>query len=161
MLKIWFENNDDYVLPIADKIKHKVSPWFNTYYKQEWANDPFVKEMVKGVDKSELFRGVVISPIFGSISVRDLSSGVKTLISIYCAGNPDGIIFNTRSCGNNCSYWLAEIGKRRDVEIAMSIFMREFPNEFEFICMNNGVTYHSYKDYVNCGNKLLCEGILP
>lgn len=37
-----------------------------------------IKEIVRGVDKSELEDLRVVSPILGDISVRDLLSGCKT-----------------------------------------------------------------------------------
>ncbi len=161
MLRIWFENKRYFKLPVQDRIFRDIDAWFDTCYDPKWSKDPLVREMVKAIDKSEIIDYNVISPILGSISVRNLSSGVKFLISVYCAGNPDNLIFSTTSCGDNCCYWISEISKRCDAEIATSIFHMDFQPDFTFKCMNNGKVYTTYEDYLLCASKIICEGVIP
>ena len=92
--------------------------WFVNSYEEEWLSDPFVGEMLRDIDKSE-YRGgsLIVSDVLGPISPRDLSGGVKTLISIY---EEPGLIFDATSCGENCAKWLLEIGKKKDVTINLN-----------------------------------------
>lgn len=96
--------------------------WFVNNYEPEWLSDPLVNEMLKDVDKSEYKGGELIySDVLGPISPRDLSGGVKTLISIFKEPTK---IFDATSCGNNCAKWLLEIGKREDVTVNLRYPMR-------------------------------------
>ena len=92
--------------------------WFVNSYIEEWLSDPLVGEMLRDVDKSE-YRGgsLIISDVLGPISPRELSGGVKTLISIY---KEPTLVFDATSCGENCAKWLLEIGKREDVTVNLN-----------------------------------------
>ena len=95
--------------------------WFNYNYDPAWLKDPFVQDMIKGVDNSTYVDGLVIdSPVFGPIPPERLSGGVKTLIMIY--EKPE-LVFNATSCGPNCAPWLLEIGKRKDVTVNLEYLM--------------------------------------
>ena len=55
--------------------------YFDNTFRDEWITDPFTVEMVRDVDRSEVISARAIdSPFLGSISVKELSGGVKTLI---------------------------------------------------------------------------------
>lgn len=95
--------------------------WFKYNYDPAWLKDPFVQDMIKGVDNSTYVDGLVIdSPVFGPIPPERLSGGVKTLIMIY--EKPE-LVFNATSCGPNCAPWLLEIGKRKDVTVNLEYLM--------------------------------------
>ena len=92
--------------------------WFVNNYEEKWFEDPLVVEMMKDIDKSEYRGGALIySDILGPISPRELSGGLKTLISIY---KEPSLIFDATSCGENCAKWLLKIGDRIDVTILLS-----------------------------------------
>ena len=58
--------------------------YFNHTYSQKWFEDPFVKEMIRAVDKSEVLSSHAIeSPVLGIIPTSKLSGGVKALILVY------------------------------------------------------------------------------
>ena len=58
--------------------------------------DPLTQEMIKSVDKSDVFGGKVIdSPYLGLIPPTGLSGGVKTLILIQ---NEPKTVFNSSTC---------------------------------------------------------------
>ena len=102
--------------------------WFKYNYRPEWLKDPFVQDMIKGVDNSTYIDGLVIdSPVLGPIPPERLSGGLKTLIMIY--EKPE-LIFNATSCGQNCAPWLLEIGKRKDVTVNLEYLMT-FSEPFE------------------------------
>ncbi|MCR5451520.1 MAG: DUF4869 domain-containing protein [Lachnospiraceae bacterium] len=95
--------------------------YFKFNYDLEWLEDDLVRKMIKDVDKSEYVGGELVhSDILGPISPRELSGGVQTLICIY--KNPDKV-FDATSCGPNCAQWLLEIGKRKDVTVALEYFL--------------------------------------
>ena len=74
MLKIWYYANIEYM---------KDAPsYFDNVYEDEWIEDSFVKEMIQDVDHCTVISSHVIdSPILGAITPRELSGGVKVLIS--------------------------------------------------------------------------------
>ena len=96
--------------------------WFKNNYELSWFEDDLVQEMIVDVDKSE-YRGgeLIYSSVIGPIPPERLSGGVKTLISIYMRSD---VVFDATSCGENCSKWLLEIGKRKDVLINLRYPMR-------------------------------------
>ena len=58
-------------------------------------------EMIRDIDKSEVISAHLIeSPVLGSISTKEISGGVKTLMLMAFDGS--GKIFNASSCGDNC-----------------------------------------------------------
>ena len=138
MLSIYFgEKEDIYYGP----------SWFVNSYEGEWLSDPFVGDMIKDVDKSE-YRGgeLIFSDLLGPIAPKDLSGGVKTLISIY--KNPD-MIFDATSCGDNCAKWLLKIGEKEDVTIVLQYLMHfEDYEPFKIRIENSGQIVSSGKEYV-------------
>ncbi len=162
MLKIWFYNDYwDLEESLRNRVVRNVSDWFDFNYEDSWLEDDNVKAMVKDVDLSELNGLNVISPVLGSISIRDLSAGVKTLISIYKNGNTDNLVFSTSSCGDNCVKWLQWIGEQMDVEVGFAVIHGPFVDPFRFICMNNGKEYSTYDMYRHCAYRIKLEGRMP
>ncbi|WP_080676446.1 DUF4869 domain-containing protein [Ruminococcus flavefaciens] len=73
MLKIVFGDTDN-------SIYHPPT-YFDNTYEDEWITYPRSVKMIKDIDKSDVAGARVIdSPVLGSISVKELSGGVKTLI---------------------------------------------------------------------------------
>lgn len=119
--------------------------WFKYNYRPEWLKDPFVREMIKGVDNSTYIDGLVIdSPVLGPIPPERLSGGLKTLIMIY--EKPE-LVFNATSCGENCAPWLLEIGKRKDVTVNLEYLMT-FPESFRIRVENEDRIVTDPKDYL-------------
>ena len=62
---------------------YNTAVFFKNDYEDEWIIDPFVKEMIRDVDRSEVLdSGVIDSPVLGKIPPLGLSGGVKTLILV-------------------------------------------------------------------------------
>ena len=81
MLKIHFG--------IREQTINHIKIEFKNGYNPDWFNDPLVKEMILDVDKSEVLSpNCIQSPIFGQISPRDLSGGVKALIMMLKTAFP-------------------------------------------------------------------------
>ena len=83
--------------------------YFKNTYTDEWIMDELSRKMIQDVDRSTVLGPRVIdSPVLGGISLRELSRGVKTLISIYKVPEK---IFNASACGDNCAKWILKIGE--------------------------------------------------
>ena len=143
MLKIWYGDID---IINGKEVLRSASTYFNNTFDPDWLLDPFVREMIRDVDSSEVLdRYCIQSPIFGQIPPERLSGGVKTLILMLKDGE---WIFNGSSCGNNCSKWLLEIGKKKDLIIRLGYFMN-FPEdiEFEIEILNNHRIVHNSREF--------------
>ena len=121
--------------------------WFKANYHPEWLKDPFVQDMILGVDKSKYVGGLVIdSPVLGPIPPERLSGGIQTLIMIY--ERPD-LVFDATSCGENCSKWLLEIGKQKDVMVNLNYLMKfDKCDNIEVYIENENRLINNYEDYI-------------
>jgi hypothetical protein len=71
------------VEPIIEFPQH----YFNAYYEPHWLESDFGRDIIKGVDKSEVISGgrangggVIDSPVLGSIPPKELSTGTRTAL---------------------------------------------------------------------------------
>lgn len=136
MLKITFTKPEDIIL--------NVDVYFNNRYDKEWFKDPMVKAMVKDVDLSDLLdNGTTMSPVLGPIPVTKISGGVKALI---LALKTDIMIYGT-AMGDNCSTWLAKIGKMKDVDICFEHPMK-FTTDLDAICVDTGRIIKTPRDFM-------------
>ena len=123
--------------------------YFDNVYYDEWITDPFSVQMIKDIDKSDVLGPRVISsPVLGSISVRELSGGVKTLMLMRF--DESGKIFNASACGDNCAKWIYEISKIKDLTINLHHIM-DFSacKDFEANILNVNKRVNSYKEYLD------------
>ena len=101
--------------------------YFNHTYSQKWFEDPFVKEMIRAVDKSEVLSFHAIeSPVLGIIPTSKLSGGVKALILVY--KKPE-LLIDCTACGENCAEWILKIAENQNTLINLNYFM-DFPEPF-------------------------------
>ena len=123
--------------------------YFDNQYLDEWMADPFIKQMVKDVDKSEVIGPHLIeSPVLGPISPKELSGGVKTLILMKF--DESGKIFNASACGDNCAPWICRIAQSKDLTINLHHIMDfSHVNDFKAIILNTGHMVTGYKEYVD------------
>ncbi|MBR6223250.1 MAG: DUF4869 domain-containing protein [Lachnospiraceae bacterium] len=130
----------------SDNIEYGPS-WFKYNYDPLWLKDPFVQEMILGVDKSRYIDGLVIdSPVLGPIPPERLSGGLKTLIMIY--EKPE-LTFDATSCGENCAGYLLEIGKQKDVRVNLNYLMTfEKYSPFEVFIENEKRIISDPEDYL-------------
>jgi hypothetical protein len=140
MLKILFGE-------AAEAVYHPPT-YFDNRYEDEWITDPLSVQMIKDVDQSEVVGAHLIqSPVLGSIPVKDISGGVKTLILM--AFDQSGKIFNASACGDNCVKWIVKLGKEKDLTINLHHVM-DFSSisDFEALILNTGKVVHSYEEYL-------------
>lgn len=130
--------------------------YFNNTYQDDWMKDAFVKEMIRGVDKSEVVDvDCVRSPVLGMIPITKISQGVKTLILMY--KDTEHTMWAT-ACGDNCAEWIIQISERQDLHIVLEHIMH-FPRDFEAICVDNGRHIKSESEYMdNAFDVLYCGG---
>ena len=110
-----------------------------------WIEDEFVKDMIADVDHSQVISAHIIeSPVFGAITPKELSGGVKVLILML---KVDSFIYNLSICGNNCAKWVLEIARKKDLTVYLQHIIR-FEGEFEIKIMNTGKLVHNPEEYV-------------
>ncbi len=125
---------------------YNTSVYFNNTFQKTWLDDPYVRKLIKSVDKSEVIGDYLIkSKALGMISPNQLSGGVKTLILAYF--KPD-IIFNASTCGDNCARWFLDMSKNEDRIINLRHIMNFGEGEFTIKVINNDQIVHSMKELV-------------
>ena len=122
--------------------------YFKNTYTDEWIMDELSRKMIQDVDRSTVLGPRVIdSPVLGGISLRELSRGVKTLISIYKVPEK---IFNASACGDNCAKWIVEIAKRKDLTVNLHhVLDFSSAGEFDALMVNTGTMVHGYMEYLH------------
>ena len=123
---------------------YNTAVFFKNDYEDAWIVDPFVKEMIRDIDKSEVLdSGVIDSPFLGKIPPLSLSGGVKTLILVKFE---PGKVFNASTCGDNCSKWLLRIAENEDRTVNLRHLMSFGDGFFTLRVLNNGELVHSMKE---------------
>lgn len=132
----------------ANSIYHPPT-YFDNVYRDNWITDPFSVKVIKDVDQSDVIGPHVISsPFLGSISTKELSGGVKTLMLMRF--DESGKIFNASACGDNCAKWIFEISKEKDLTINLHHIMDFSSCEgFDAYILNSQKRVHSYTEYLN------------
>lgn len=127
MLNVFFGNMPDAV--------YNTAVFFKNDYEDEWIVDPFVKEMIRDVDRSEVLdSGVIDSPVLGKIPPLNLSGGVKTLILVKFEPSR---VFNASTCGDNCAKWLLRIAEMEDRTVNLRHIMDFGEEPFAIRVLNN------------------------
>ena len=130
---------------------YNTAVFFKNDYEDEWIIDPFVKEMIRDVDRSEVLdSGVIDSPVLGKIPPLGLSGGVKTLILVLFEPRK---IFNASTCGDNCAKWLLKIAADEDRTINLRHIMDFGTEPFEINIINADVVVHSMREFVDIAIK--------
>lgn len=137
MLKIWYDANIDYM---------KDAPsYFDNVYEDEWMEDAFVKEMIQDVDHCTVVSSHVIeSPIFGVITPRELSGGVKVLILML---KDDSFVYNMSNCGDDCAKWILKIAEKKELPVYLEHIM-QFEGVFTIEILNTKKIVHNPQEYV-------------
>ncbi len=138
MLHIFFGDMDDMI--------YNTSVYFKFNYRQEWLQDPEIKQMIRDVDQSTVLgNGAIDSPVMGVIAPTALSGGVKTLILIDKVPEKT---FNASNCGDNCAAWLLRIGQKKDVTVNLRHIMDFGDGTFEVMVLNTGELVRSMAELV-------------
>jgi hypothetical protein len=126
-----------------EKSINSINAFFDFNREDEWFDDPFVKEMVKGVDNTEILGPeIAMSPILGAIPITKISGGAKALIVTLEMDR----VMKSSQYGDNCTKYLAEIGKKRDCTVYVCHFLHFF-EDFDAVCLDDGREIHSVDDW--------------
>lgn len=139
MLKIFLGNMEGVI--------YHPPTYFDNRYEDEWITDQMTIKMIKDVDNSEVVSAHLIqSPVLGSISTKELSGGVKTLILM--AFDQSNKVFNASACGDNCAKWILEIGRLKDLTINLRHIMDFGTENFEIEILNTGEKVYDMSEFV-------------
>ena len=145
MLKILFsrsyrDNIDEY------KVVEDPPTAFDIRHVDEYITDDLSVKMIRDIDKSTVIGpNLIMSDVLGPIAPSILSGGVKTLIMMN--KHPD-MIFNATHCGDNCSSYILEIAKTKDITINLRYIMDfDFSDGDKIEIINDGSIVDNYKDY--------------
>lgn len=132
---------------------YNMAAYFKYDYEDDWITDPFVKKMVKDVDKSiVLDSGVIDSPVLGKIPPTGLSGGVKTLILVKFEKDK---IFNASTCGDNCAKWLLKITETEDRTINLRHLMKFEFESFNIRILNTNQIVHTMEELVSIAGEFV------
>ena len=150
MVRVYFGKRDNAI--------YNTSVFFKNRFVDSWITDPFAREVIRDVDRSEVLDSNEIeSPVLGKITPNQLSGGVKTLILMK---NYPGYIFNASNCGDNCAKWILALGKEKDFTINLHHVMDFGREPFEIRIMNNKskkMIVHNMQEFLDAGVKYLQE----
>lgn len=126
---------------------YNTNVYFNNTYKDSWIVKPLSREMIKAVDQSEVIdERTISSPVFGNMSPKKLSGGVKTLLLI--AFDNSQKIFNASTCGDNCAEWILKIAQDKKVVINLRHLMDFGEGEFKIKVLNTNKIVNNMKELV-------------
>ena len=126
---------------------YNTNVYFNNTYKDSWIVKPLSREMIKAVDQSEVIdERTISSPVFGNMSPKKLSGGVKTLLLI--AFDNSQKIFNASTCGDNCAEWILKIAQDKKVVINLRHLMDFGEGEFKIRVLNTNKSVNNMKELV-------------
>lgn len=138
MLSVYFGDMPDAI--------YNTNIYFNNTYKDSWIVKPLSKEIINSVDRSEVVdEKTIFSPVFGNISPKKLSGGVKTLLLIAYDKTK---IFNASTCGDNCAKWILKIAEDRKVVINLRHLMDFGKDDFRIRILNTGKIVNNMGDLV-------------
>ena len=120
--------------------------YFNNIYKDNWITKPLSKQIIQSIDQSEVIdEKTIASPVFGKMSPKKLSGGVKTLLLIAYDKTK---VFNASTCGDNCAEWILKIADERRVVINLRHLMDFGKGEFKIRVLNTGKIVKNMGDLV-------------
>ena len=144
MLSIFFGYDENAIL--------SVDTYFNNTYEEEWLDDPFVRQIIKMVDGSEVRdRQCIQSEVLGQIPPERLSGGAKALILMY---EEEGFYTDLIVCGANCESLILEIAKKKDISCSLSGYDISFMNlgdegySLPVRCTNDGSMMNTHEEFI-------------
>jgi hypothetical protein len=138
MLNVYFGDMPDAI--------YNTNIYFNNTYKDSWITKPLSREIIQAVDHSEVIdEKIIASPVFGNMSPKKLSGGVKTLLLIAYDKTK---VFNASTCGDNCAEWILRIADDKKVIINLRHLMDFGKGEFKIRVLNTGKIVKNMGDLV-------------
>ena len=130
---------------------YRINDHFDNLYTHEWLNNKFAKKVIQEVDKSEHIKDDLIdSPYRGCISPKQLSGGVKTLITLdndRVDEDEEPLILYGTNMGDNCTNGLVELANKKDIWININhLLMFEKGKSINAIILNSGIKVSNTTD---------------
>lgn len=134
----------------SEKSIYDTDTYFNNTYEDDWITSDESVRIIKDIDKSDV-KGpnCIESPYLGQISPERLSGGTKTLLLI--SNDRSGYIFNASACGDNCSKWILELSKTKDITITLYHNM-DFGDNFKAKILNNNTIVTSMEEMIRASS---------
>lgn len=125
---------------------YSTSSFFDNQYLDNWLEDGFAAEVIKGIDKGKILSPQAVdTKALGVIPVTKISGGTKTLLLVK--NRPD-MIFNASTCGDNCAKYFLKIGKTMDVTINLHHIMDFGEKDFTIRIVNTNTVVHNMAQLV-------------
>ena len=106
---------------------YEVDKVFDLSVRNEWLNTEFAKNAIKVIDNTTHVKdGYLESPFWGAMSPQKLSTGCKNILLMKFYSKPS--MFYGTKCGDNCSPFILEIAKEKDLDVHFQHLMN-FPSE--------------------------------
>ena len=138
MLNVYFGDMPDAI--------YNTNIYFNNTYKDSWITRPLARQIIQAVDHSEVIdEKTIVSPVFGNMSPKKLSGGVKTLLLIAYDKTK---VFNASTCGDNCAEWILKMAEGQKVVINLRHLMDFGKGEFKIRVLNTGKIVKNMGDLV-------------
>lgn len=120
---------------------------FDNMIDEEVITTDFSRKIIKAVDKSEVYsKGIILSPILGSIPPERLSGGVKSLMILKYSDYP----MYLESMGDNCLGFLKEICDEKEINMCTTGYRRLFQHGFKNIeVVNNNEIVTSSRRFLD------------
>ena len=144
MLSVLFGYDENAIL--------SVDTYFNNTYDEEWLDDPFVKEIIRMVDHSEVQgRQCILSDVLGQIPPERLSGGAKALILMY---EEEDFYTDLIVCGANCEKLILDMAQQKDISCSLSGYDVSFENlgdrehPIPVRCTNDGTLMKTREEFI-------------
>lgn len=148
MLKIYIGNNQE-----ADKKYCKYNDaWFDKYVDNIQFDDN-IKKIIKKIDNVDYIGNKRVLSKFvkdTAISVKELSSGCKTVINVASFPN---VIFSVAECGDNALQVLLNF-KKGNIHLPFFVIPRKFVNDIEVIYNGKSTMVHTNEELENILNQI-------
>ena len=147
MLKIWVKSFKEDCIKDIGKV-------FRDRFEKSWLSDNFIQKVLEELDNVRVVKGTLVSDVYGKVPFNKLSDSCKMLMLVKKLNDVN--VYASR-CGNDCSKYLVELSKEKDITITLHGIM-EFKEDFDGIFLDTGEKFSTKKEYVIGVCKLL--GIL-
>lgn len=145
MLHLYFNPPWEYDRILTED-NYRISPalWFDNQGGDSYISGELEQKIIKDIDNSEVFHGLLMHPIYGAYEPKKLSGTTKTLLLI---NNEPDYYYNGAFLGENACPWLLKIAETKDIYIRMAYIM-PFNSDFEAHFVNTDIYTHTYTEYI-------------
>jgi hypothetical protein len=133
--------------------------YFDSEYEPYWLESDFGRKAIREIDRSEVISGgkrngggVIDSPVYGSISPRQLSTGTRTLLLIANTDKYKDYWIPLERMGPNVLPYLVEVSRTLsyDIKLRVSYLPHEVPwdGDDKFLILPQGVTVTGFRELI-------------